>query len=219
MALSTSCSQRSSNPAYPWSTGSPSTAPRGLAFSRRFARWRLAGLSDRADNREFSVLLALFLRLDRRTEGVGPRAQGHDLHLGALCCRDDRLDRRRRHFLRAEAVFCVWSWQLAELPALGWLHRNPSGGPADRGKHARHDRAVRAHFVFRRANPLRRAGRRHGEDPGDQDGMHAALPQRRRATAARGYRTLETADRRRGARRHRIERGTAHLCAEPARAN
>ena len=77
-------------------------------------------------------------------------------------------------------------------------------------------RALRADALFRRADALCRAGRRHGEERRDRDGARAALPQRRRAAAAGGVRTLETAHRRRRARRHRIERGAAHLCAEHA---
>ena len=46
--------------------------------------------------------------------------------------------------------------------------------------------------------------------------QHAHLPVRRRATAAGGDGALELAHGRRRARRHRLERGAPHLCAEPA---
>ena len=56
----------------------------GLALARGAARRRRSLVRARADDARHRLLLALFLGLDRRSQGVGPSAQGPGLHLRPL---------------------------------------------------------------------------------------------------------------------------------------
>ena len=143
---------------------------RRLAGARRAACASLAGLPGRAHDAEFSLLLALFFRVDRLAQGIGARTQGHDLHIRALCGRYAWDDRRRDHLLRAQAVLRLWHRQFVQLSALDRLYRDSARGPAHRREHARHDRTLQANPVFRCANALCRAGGTDGERPQNRDG-------------------------------------------------
>ena len=100
-------------------------------------------------------LLAVFVGLDRQTEGHRPHACEPVLDRRAVCEADPRHHRERRGVLRGQAVLRVRSRQRIDLPAVGRRHGDPDGGAPHRRRDFHAPRQTSPDGVLRRAHALR----------------------------------------------------------------
>ena len=152
---------------------------------------------------------------------VRPPAARHGRLRGAV--RQGRARHRPRRSLlqRREAVFRVRPRQRAVFSVLGRRDGDSLAGAADAAERVRGDRAAPADAVLLRADRLRDAARAANAAPRIGGRLRSVeRPPRRvggRGAAGRALRALQAALRRRHPRRHRIDRGAAHVHLESAR--
>src|SRR6266849_3551257 len=117
----------------------------GLAGSR--------GAACLADRR---LLLALFLGLDRSTQGRRAPAARHGGDERTLWRARPGHARGRRQLLRRQALLRLWAGQLHDLPVVDREHRGAGRPPADARHGVRDDRGLQAHALLRPADIFRR---------------------------------------------------------------
>jgi len=175
---------------------------------------RLTPALARADDLRRSVLLAVFLRLDRDAEGRRTRAFEHDRHRGSLRERRARRHRERRAFFRGEIVFCI---RLGNAQTFALAIGATAVLMAERATPASVFKrlAERKPTIF---YAVRHFTARCSPVPSSEMGVPHAAPVRlgRRGLAGRHGQALEREDRRRHPGGHRLDRDASHVHQLPA---
>ncbi len=176
-----------------------------------------AELEARARRADRRLLLALFLGLDRPAQGRGPCPARHGgdqraLRRARAGCREHDIS-----YSAAKLFFAYGLGNAHDLPAVDRQHGGARRPPAD----ARHDlREHRDASSPRSITACRRSMPRSSRPSRPSRAIsrrHARLRLGRRGAARRHVPALEGEDRHGDPRRHRLDRGAAHLHRQPAR--
>ena len=191
--------------------GSPCRHAAGAGDTRSRIAERAAPLEPHRSASHRRLLLALLVGLDRLPQGRRARSSRPRGREPALRRRDARRRRRRRLLFRGEALLRLRPRQLAGVSAVGGRIVGPVAGAADARDHVRAHRALPAHVLLRRADALRRASSPRSSDREPDLGSLRYCVSAGEALPHRSFRALARAHRSPHPRRHRLDRGAAHL--------